>query len=114
MAGLYGHELANRSTSETIYGLSWGPILADAHPAGRTIAAVYSRRSQVALIDGLQLMHPVQLLLRAVKVATDCFRAINIGRRQSVGRDCQFGRQGSSRRRGATRHVADQGRLYLA
>ena len=27
MAGLYGHELANRPTSEAIYGLSWGPTL---------------------------------------------------------------------------------------
>ena len=67
MAGLYGHELANRPTSETIYGLSWGPILAEARHAGRTLATGYSCRCQVALIDGLQLMHPVQLLLRAVK-----------------------------------------------
>ena len=41
MAGLYGHELANRSTSEAIYGLSWGPILADAGHAGRTVATGY-------------------------------------------------------------------------
>ena len=67
MAGLYGHEAANRSTSETIYGLSWGPILADARHAGRTLATGYSCRCQAALIDGLQLMHPVQLLLRVVK-----------------------------------------------
>ena len=47
MAGLYGHELANRPTSETIYGLSWGPILADARHAGRTLATGYSCRCQV-------------------------------------------------------------------
>ena len=67
MAGLYGHERANRSTSETIYGLSWGPILADARYAGRTLATGYSCRCQAGLVDGLQLMHPLQLLLRAVK-----------------------------------------------
>jgi Fe-S oxidoreductase len=67
MAGLYGHELAHRSTSETIYGLSWGPILADARQAGRVLATGYSCRCQAALIDGLQLMHPVQLFLRVVK-----------------------------------------------
>jgi len=67
MAGLYGHERANRSTSETIYGQSWGPILADARHAGRTLATGYSCRCQAKLVDGLQLMHPVQLLLRALK-----------------------------------------------
>ncbi|HSI61440.1 MAG TPA: FAD-binding and (Fe-S)-binding domain-containing protein [Ideonella sp.] len=67
MAGLYGHEVANRSTSEQIYGLSWGPILADARHAGRTLATGYSCRCQANLVDGLQLMHPLQVLLRAVK-----------------------------------------------
>jgi Fe-S oxidoreductase len=67
MAGLYGHERANRATSERIYGLSWGPILADAVHAGRTVATGYSCRCQAHLLDGLQLMHPLQLLLRAVR-----------------------------------------------
>jgi Fe-S oxidoreductase len=67
MAGLYGHERANRATSEKIYGLSWGPILADAVHAGRTVATGYSCRCQAHLLDGLQLMHPLQLLLRAVR-----------------------------------------------
>ena len=64
------HELANRPTSETIYGLSWGPILADAAHAGRTLATGYSCRCQAKLVDGLQLMHPLQLLLRAVKAGS--------------------------------------------
>ena len=68
MAGLYGHERANRPTSEAIYGLSWGPILADARHAGRTLATGYSCRCQANLVDGLQLMHPVQLLLRVLEV----------------------------------------------
>ena len=67
MAGLYGHELANRPTSEAIYGLSWGPILAKARHAGRTLATGYSCRCQAGLVDGLQLMHPLQLILRVIK-----------------------------------------------
>lgn len=38
MAGLYGHERANRSTSEAIYALGWAAILADARHTGRTLA----------------------------------------------------------------------------
>lgn len=70
MAGLYGHELANRPTSESIYGLSWGPLLAEAGHAGRTLATGYSCRCQAKLVDGLRLMHPVQLLLRALKAGS--------------------------------------------
>jgi FAD/FMN-containing dehydrogenase/Fe-S oxidoreductase len=69
MSGLYGHEAANRATSETIYGLSWRPILADPRYAGRTLATGYSCRSQAGIVDGIVLMHPVQLLLRVVKAA---------------------------------------------
>ena len=67
MAGLYGHELANRPTSEAIYRQSWGPIANDARHAGRTLATGYSCRCQAKLIDGLPLMHPLQLLLRVLK-----------------------------------------------
>ena len=67
MAGLYGHESANRATSEAIYALSWGPILADARHAGRVLATGYSCRCQAKLVDGLQLSHPVQQLLRNLK-----------------------------------------------
>jgi Fe-S oxidoreductase len=69
MAGLYGHERANRSSSETIYGLSWGPLLADPRHAGRTVATGYSCRCQAKMIDGVHLTHPLQLLLGAVKAA---------------------------------------------
>lgn len=71
MAGLYGHELANRSTSETIYRLSWGPILGEAQNAGRTVATGFSCRCQAKLIDGLQLLHPLQVMLRALKAGPD-------------------------------------------
>lgn len=70
MAGLYGHERANRATSQAIYGLSWAPILADAQHAGRTLATGYSCRCQAHLMDGVRLLHPVQVLLRAVKART--------------------------------------------
>jgi FAD/FMN-containing dehydrogenase/Fe-S oxidoreductase len=69
MAGLYGHEASNRTTSETIYGLSWGPILANPRYAGRTLATGYSCRCQAGIVDGVTLMHPVQLLLRVSKDA---------------------------------------------
>ncbi|HEX7891761.1 MAG TPA: FAD-binding and (Fe-S)-binding domain-containing protein [Ramlibacter sp.] len=66
MAGLYGHEQRNRATSEKIYGLSWRSLLADPRHAGRTVATGYSCRCQAQIMDGVQLMHPLQLLLRAV------------------------------------------------
>ena len=69
MAGLYGHELANRSTSDKIYDFSWRRIVADNMPSGRTVATGYSCRCQVDLLDGVRLMHPLQLLLRSVKGA---------------------------------------------
>jgi len=69
MAGLYGHERANRTTSETIYGLSWKSILSDPENAGRAVATGYSCRCQAAIMDGLELAHPLQLLLRRLKAA---------------------------------------------
>jgi Fe-S oxidoreductase len=67
MAGLYGHERANRATSERIYGLSWKALLAQRAQAGRVVASGYSCRCQAGLVDGLQLMHPLQLLLRSLQ-----------------------------------------------
>jgi hypothetical protein len=67
MAGLYGHERANRATSQAIYGLSWKSILAHPVNAGRTVATGYSCRCQVGIMEGLELAHPLQLLLRRLK-----------------------------------------------
>ncbi|MCJ0764223.1 D-2-hydroxyglutarate dehydrogenase YdiJ [Variovorax terrae] len=75
MAGLYGHERAHRATSEAIYGQSWKPILAERGRLGRTVATGYSCRCQASIVDGLDLMHPVQLLLRAVKSEPPPLRA---------------------------------------
>jgi FAD/FMN-containing dehydrogenase/Fe-S oxidoreductase len=71
MAGLYGHERAHRSTSEAIYRLSWGLKLANPANARQTLATGYSCRCQVKLMDGTQLLHPVQILLHAIKRASN-------------------------------------------
>ena len=63
MAGLYGHEKANRAGSEAIYRLSWAKYIGDARSAGRIVATGYSCRSQAAIVDGVLLMHPLQVLL---------------------------------------------------
>jgi Fe-S oxidoreductase len=67
MAGLYGHEKANRARSETIYRLSWAGHLADPKLAGRIVATGYSCRTQAAIVDHIDLLHPVQVLLRRMK-----------------------------------------------
>jgi len=67
MAGLYGHERVHRSTSEHVYKLSWERIVEDRRHAGRLMATGYSCRCQVAEMEGVQLPHPLQVLLRTVK-----------------------------------------------
>ncbi|WP_035055679.1 D-2-hydroxyglutarate dehydrogenase YdiJ [Andreprevotia chitinilytica] len=63
MAGTYGHEAEHRAMSEHIYRLSWAAQVAGAEP-GRLLATGYSCRCQAALVDGVRLDHPVQVLLR--------------------------------------------------
>ena len=67
MAGLYGHERANRPTSEAIYQLSWSKLVSDPRHTGRILATGYSCRSQASLMDGANLPHPIQILLSRVK-----------------------------------------------
>jgi Fe-S oxidoreductase len=69
MAGLYGHEREHRAASEGIYQLSWAAIVAKARQAGPLLATGYSCRCQAALVDGAQLPHPLQMLLRALQAA---------------------------------------------
>ena len=71
MAGTWGHETEHRTMSERIYALSWGHHVAKAQQTGRLLADGYSCRSQVKLIDGLRLDHPVQALLAAVRDTAD-------------------------------------------
>lgn len=68
MAGTYGHEAKNRATSETIYGQSWAHHVAAS--AGDLLADGYSCRSQVKLVDGIRLRHPVRALLDHVRAST--------------------------------------------
>ena len=67
MAGTYGHEAEHRDMSERIYGLSWAHHLAGTASQGTLLATGYSCRSQVKLVDGVQLRHPVQAILGAVR-----------------------------------------------
>jgi Fe-S oxidoreductase len=62
MAGTYGHEAEHRAMSERIYGLSWAGHVAGKGRSGRLLADGYSCRSQVKLVDGLRLPHPVEIL----------------------------------------------------
>jgi len=63
MSGTYGHEVRNRATSETIYGMSWAPAIAQHSIGGKLMATGYSCRCQVSVIDATALPHPVQILL---------------------------------------------------
>ena len=67
MAGLYGHERANRTTSKEIYALSWARLVSDPRHTGRLAATGYSCRCQAALVDRAHLLHPIQILLARVK-----------------------------------------------
>jgi FAD/FMN-containing dehydrogenase/Fe-S oxidoreductase len=66
MAGLYGHERANEATSKKIFELSWEPLLSDLRHTGRIAASGYSCRCQAKRMANLSLIHPVQMLLRAL------------------------------------------------
>jgi len=67
MAGTYGHEAEHRDTSEKIYAMSWGPLVAKCAGDGRLLATGYSCRSQVKLIDGKMLPHPAHALLTCLR-----------------------------------------------
>lgn len=69
MAGLYGHEHANRATSESIYQLSWANLVTDPRYGGRLVATGYSCRCQATLMDGVDLLHPLQLFLSRLKTS---------------------------------------------
>ena len=62
MAGTFGHEVRNRGISEKLYAMSWQPALAKAPEADVIMATGYSCRSQVKLMDGRAIPHPVQII----------------------------------------------------
>ena len=67
MAGTYGHEAEHRATSEQIYRLSWAGHVSAQTEQKRLLATGYSCRSQVKLMDGVALRHPVQALLACLR-----------------------------------------------
>ena len=69
MSGTYGHEARHRETSETIYDLSWRQPVEDGANAGRLLATGYSCRSQVKRLSDQALPHPLQALLKHVRIA---------------------------------------------
>ncbi|WP_110642680.1 FAD-binding and (Fe-S)-binding domain-containing protein [Salinicola sp. CPA57] len=69
MSGTYGHEARHRQTSETIYDLSWRDPVEDDANAGRLLATGYSCRSQVKRLSAQTLPHPLQALLKRLKIA---------------------------------------------
>ena len=64
MSGTYGHEAANRQTSEKIYGLSWREQVEGDIAPTRLLANGYSCRSQAQRLSALSLPHPIQALKR--------------------------------------------------
>src|SRR3954449_12243889 len=81
MAGTWGHEAEHRATSEHIYSLSWAAHVAAARTSGTLLADGYSCRSQAKLIDNVELSHPVQALLTAIRDVNNAQ-----GRRESTPR----------------------------
>jgi Fe-S oxidoreductase len=69
MAGTYGHEAEHRTLSERIYDLSWAEHVAEKGRSGRLLADGYSCRSQVRLISGIRLPHPIQILRAHLSMA---------------------------------------------
>ncbi|WP_025732666.1 D-2-hydroxyglutarate dehydrogenase YdiJ [Carnimonas nigrificans] len=69
MSGTYGHETRNKETSRTIYGLSWQPRVEQQQEGEVLLATGYSCRSQTKRFSSVQLKHPLQGLLQAIKIA---------------------------------------------
>ncbi|MGB2129866.1 MAG: D-2-hydroxyglutarate dehydrogenase YdiJ [Marinobacterium sp.] len=67
MSGTFGHETENLQRSKDIYELSWRGIVNQPDNKGKLVATGYSCRSQVKRFDDQQLLHPIQVLLEAVK-----------------------------------------------
>ncbi len=67
MSGTYGHETRNLETSKIIYGQSWQRQVENDDNTDRLLATGYSCRSQVRRFSEVQLDHPLQGLLKAIK-----------------------------------------------
>ncbi|MEH2506563.1 FAD/FMN-containing dehydrogenase/Fe-S oxidoreductase [Bradyrhizobium sp. AZCC 1578] len=69
MAGAYGYATEHRMVSRRIYGQSWSKHVRNRASNGRLIASGHSCRCQVKMADGVELSHPVRILLDAVGVS---------------------------------------------
>lgn len=65
MVDLYSH--CQSSKVPKIYGLGWKLVVREPCQAGQLVATGYSCRCQAALVDGVDLRHPIQILLECVK-----------------------------------------------
>lgn len=68
MAGIYGHETRNQEISRKLYDMSWKEVVQNQGNSGRLVATGYSCRSQVKRYGDGKIPHPVQALLRVMKV----------------------------------------------
>ncbi|SDK79238.1 (Fe-S)-binding protein, partial [Billgrantia gudaonensis] len=68
MSGTYGHEARNLATSKTVYAQSWQPVVENEANAGRLLATGYSCRSQARRLSDTALPHPLQALLKQVRL----------------------------------------------
>lgn len=62
MAGTFGHEAANRQTSEKLYSMSWKAIINRTSETDIIMASGYSCRSQVKEIETIKLPHPLEVV----------------------------------------------------
>ncbi|MGB0360350.1 MAG: FAD-binding and (Fe-S)-binding domain-containing protein, partial [Endozoicomonas sp.] len=67
MAGIYGHETRNQEISRKLYDLSWKTVVQNPATQGRVVATGYSCRSQVKRYGDGKLLHPIQVILQALK-----------------------------------------------
>lgn len=63
MAGLFGHEIANQKTSQTLYEQNWRRLVEDP-AAGPLLATGFSCRCQSERLSGIYPEHPAEALLR--------------------------------------------------
>jgi len=69
MAGTWGHERENEVRSRQLYGMSWSDRVNDPSRQGRLVATGYSCRSQARRVDGKDIPHPAEALLRLLEPA---------------------------------------------
>ena len=62
MAGLFGHEKEHKNLSESLFRMSWQPILDRAEPK-TVLASGFSCRCQTERVHGVRPRHPVEALL---------------------------------------------------